>query len=74
MNNASPIFKQTSLMDARKLSQTWSVFSESTIRELAALGNLPVAGWVNGEPIFSYDAEMADAFIRLFHGPYKVRP
>jgi len=58
------------LLDSRKLSQTWTVFSENTIRELAACGNIPVVDWVSGEPIFVYDNETARAFLRLFRGPY----
>lgn len=70
---ANPIAREQHprFMEARKLSQTWTAFSEITIRELAALGNLPVAGWVNGEPIFVYDAAMAQALLRLFRGPYE---
>ncbi len=58
------------LLDSRKLSQTWTVFSENTIRELAVCGNIPVAAWVNGEPVFVYDHKTAGAFLRLFRGPY----
>ena len=49
------------LVDSRKLSQTWTVFSENTIRELAACGTIPVVDWVSGEPIFVYDNETARA-------------
>jgi hypothetical protein len=49
------------------------MFSPNTIRELAAAGNIPVAGWVNGQPIFIYDNQTACALVRLFRGPYRDR-
>jgi hypothetical protein len=60
--------KHTNFLSSEQVSRIWTLYSADTIREMAARGALPVAVWIQQEPIFARDAATIRALTEVTNG------
>lgn len=54
-------------LSCEQVSQIFTTFLPSTIREFAADAKLPVAFWVGKEPLFERNTKTIRQFLRVSH-------
>jgi hypothetical protein len=55
----------TTLLSCKEVSRIFTNFHHGTIRKLAAKGQLPVAAWIEAEPLFARDARTIRSIISI---------
>ena len=52
-------------LSSEQLSHIWTLFSPSTIRELARQGKVPVRCWIGQEPGFGRDSQTIRTLVEM---------